>query len=49
MRLKVDKDFTFRDDVFSLVDKCCETGMVLDINLPDRGPKKKRETKGKVQ
>ena len=49
VKVKVQKDFTFRDDIYNLVDKCCESGLVPDVALPNKGPKVKRVTKGKVK
>ena len=49
IRVREDKDYSFRDDIWDLVDGCCEKGMVPDCSLPAntaiKGP---RVTKGKV-
>ena len=46
--MKVAKDYSFRDDIYQLVDHCCTTGQVTNCQLPSY-QKKVRETKGKVR
>ena len=47
VKVKVEKDYSFRDKIWDLVDYCCRTGTVPDCSLPTY-TKKVRETKGKV-
>ena len=48
VRIKVEKDYSFRDGVFSIVDTCCEGGMVPNCSLPESVTRPPRESKGKV-
>ena len=48
VKVKVDKDYTFRDGIWDIVDACCEQGKVPDCSLPAPAPKQKRPSKGKV-
>ena len=48
VKVKVDKDYTFRDEIWDIVDACCEQGKVPDCSLPAPAPKQKRPSKGRV-
>ena len=48
VRVKEEKDYSFREEIMKLVDYCCSTGTVPDCCLPTF-TKKTRETKGKVR
>ena len=48
MKVKVAKNYSFREKIWQMVDTCCLTGKVPDISLPCTTPRLERETKGKV-
>ena len=48
VKVKVEKDYTFRDEIWEVVDTCCREGKVPNCSLPPPAPKIVRATKGKV-
>lgn len=48
MKVKPPKDYTFRQEIWELVDKCCEEGQVPACRPPTHALPSKRETVGKV-
>ena len=48
IKVKVAKDYSFRDEIYQLVEYCCTSGQVPNCQLPSY-QKKARETKGKVR
>ena len=49
VKVKVPKDYSFRDEIWNVVDTCCERGLVPDCSLPYSNDRAKRDTKGKVK
>ena len=49
MKVKPPKDYSFRQEIWELVDKCCEEGQVPACRPPTYVLPSKRETVGKVR
>jgi hypothetical protein len=49
VKVKPPKDYTFRQKIWELVDKCCEEGQVPDCRPPTHALPSNRVTIGKVR
>jgi hypothetical protein len=49
VKVKTPKDFSFREEIWSLVEQCCESGQVPDCRPPTTALPARRESVGKVR